>query len=294
MLTGSPTTDSGYAEAAPRRESTEEEDQGVLRAALLCMQSSSPEPQPSGSPPVQAGEAGVNNQSEFEREDTVATSTSADNSNVYATPAASPTPMPEGEDGDRTPPITLFPPDDSQMRVSPKRKVETMEIDMDSGAELPALQKKARADSGNSSDGESYQWDDIAPPRETDKRLASRFPWGNGPLVLGKPFSDFGPEGDISHRSRAEKLDDTTTSGDLLSEEGAAGGGERSAGEDSLHSATSGLTQATGWAGTNPSLPVMMAARPKGSSYSVDSRHSDFESPLREKPPSPTVPLLGE
>ncbi len=34
-LTGSPTTDSGYAEAAPRRESEEEEDQRALRAAPL-------------------------------------------------------------------------------------------------------------------------------------------------------------------------------------------------------------------------------------------------------------------
>ncbi len=71
-----------------------------------------------------------------------------------------------------------------------------MEIgDIDSGVELPNLQKKARADSGDSLDEEYYQWDDIPPPTRSDKRLTSRFLWGDGPMVLGKPFSDFDPEG---------------------------------------------------------------------------------------------------
>ncbi len=48
---------------------------------------------------------------------------------------------------------------------------------MDLSAELPALQKKARADSGHSSaDDEYYQWEAIPPPKDTDRCLASRFP----------------------------------------------------------------------------------------------------------------------
>lgn len=62
--------------------------------------------------------------------------------------------------------------------------------------------------------------------------------------------------GDVPHGSRAEKLDDTTTSGDLLSEEGAMGGGARSAEEDSLYSAASDLTQATTQAGTDLPSPL--------------------------------------
>ncbi len=245
--------------------------------------------------PIPVQDAGADIQPEFEGEDLIATSTPPDDSKVYTctTPAASPAPMPEGEEGYRTPPATLSPPDDSQLRVSPKRKVETMEIDMDSEAELPAFQKKARTDSGNSSDRESYRWDDIPPPRETDRRLASRFDRGDETLVLGKPLSNFSPGGDIPHESHAEKLDDTPTSGNLLSEEGATGGGELSVGEDSLHSATSGLTQATAWAGTNSSPPVMMGARPKGSSCSMDSRHSDFASPPREEATKPYRAFAG-
>ena len=47
--------------------------------------------------------------------------------NVYATPAATPPPVPEGEGGIQTSPGALSPVDDSHLRVSPKRKVETME-----------------------------------------------------------------------------------------------------------------------------------------------------------------------
>ncbi len=243
--------------------------------------------QPSGPISTPVKDVGADIQPEFGGADLIATSTPPDDSNVYKIPAASPTPVPEGKRGDRTPPVTLSPPDDSQLRVSPKRKVETMEIDMDSEAGLPTFQKKARANSGNYSDGEYYQWDDIPPPKETDRRLASRFPWGNETLVLGKPLSDFGSGEDMPHESLAGKLDDTTTSGDLLSEDGAAGGGKHDAGEDSLHSATSHLTQATARAGKDPSPPIMMGARPKGSSCSMDSCHSDFASPPREEATEP-------
>ncbi len=143
----------------------------------------------------------------------IATSTPLDNSNVYMTPADSPTPVPEGEESNRTPPVSLSPPDDVQLIVTPKRKVETMEMDMGSGTELPALQKKARANSGNDSDGDFYQWDDIPSPKRTEDRTGSLFPWGNETLVLSKPLSDFGPGGDVPCGSRAGKLDDTTTSG---------------------------------------------------------------------------------
>ncbi len=77
-----------------------------------------------------------------------------------------PTPALEGEDGTRTPPGTLSLVDEPQLRVSPKRKVETIDLDMDSSVELPALQKKAWARSGRSSAGEDKnQWDNI-PPRK--------------------------------------------------------------------------------------------------------------------------------
>ncbi len=119
----------------------------------------------------------------------IGTSSPAEDSNVYTTPATTPPPALEGEDGIQTPPGALSPVDDPQLKVSPKRKVETMEIDMDSSAELPALQKKARAGLGrNSADEEYYQKEDIPPPRDTARWLASRFPWGNETMVLGKPF----------------------------------------------------------------------------------------------------------
>ncbi len=61
-----------------------------------------------------------------------------------------------------------------------------MDLDMDSSVELPALQKKARAGSGRSSaDEDDYQWDNIPPPRRTDRRLASRYPWGDEVMVMG-------------------------------------------------------------------------------------------------------------
>ncbi len=119
-LTSSPTRDSGYAEAAPNREPAEEEEKGTLCPALLRAQSSPLEPQPSGPMPIPVKDTGADIQPEFEGEDLIATSTPPDDSNVYTTPAASPTPVPEGEKGNRTPPVTLSPPDDSQLRVSPR------------------------------------------------------------------------------------------------------------------------------------------------------------------------------
>ncbi len=204
-LTGSPTTNSGYTEAAPRRESEEQEDQRALRAAPLCAQSPSPEPQPAGPIPSPDKDTEADTQPELEGEDIIGTSSPAGDSNVHATPAATPPPAPEGEDGTQMPPGALFPLDDPQLRVSPKKKVETMDLDMDSSAELPDLQKKARADSGRSSAGDDdYQWDNIPPPRNTDQRLAGRSPWGNEILVMGKPFSEFSSSEDLSRGRHAE------------------------------------------------------------------------------------------
>ncbi len=59
--------------------------------------------------------------------------------------------------------------------------------------------------------------------------------------------------------------------------------------ESALHE----KTQATAQAGTNPSPPVMMGARPKGSSCSVDSRHSDFASPPHEEATKPYRTCAG-
>ncbi len=304
-LTGSPTPDSGYAEAVPRREPEEEEDQ-ALRAALLHTQSSSPEPQSAGPMPISDKDTMPDIQPEFKGEDLIATSTPPDDNNVYATPAASPNPVPGGEEGSRLfachnvppPSVTMSLPDDVQMRVSPKRKVETMEMDIESGTELPALQKKARADSGNDSEGDYYlyyyQWDNIPPPKRTEDRTGSLFPWGNETLVLGRPLSDFGSGGDVPREDCAEKLEDTTTSGDLLSEEGTTGGGERSKGEDSLHSTTSGLTQATAQPGASPSPPAML--EPDLKDPAVRWIHVALtSSPLHaRKPQSLTASLLGK
>ncbi len=77
-----------------------------------------------------------------EEDDPVDTSSPVRDDNVYATPAATPPPALEGEDGSRTPPGTSFPPDDPQLRVSPKRKVENMDQGLDSSAELPMSQRR--------------------------------------------------------------------------------------------------------------------------------------------------------
>ncbi len=146
-LTDSPTTDSGYAEAASRPKPEEGEDQRVLRAALLCVLSPSPEFQSVGSTPSPEQTTKADVQPEFGGEDMVGTSSPVGDDNVYATPTATSPPALEGEDGSQTPPGTLSPFDEPQLRVSPKRKVENMDLDMDSSAELPALQKKGRAGS---------------------------------------------------------------------------------------------------------------------------------------------------
>ncbi len=144
-LTDSPTTDSGYAEAVPHPETEEGEDQRALRAALLRALSPSPEFQSVGSTPSPEQTIEAYTQPEFGEGDMVDTFSPAGDDNAYATPATTPPPAPEGGDGSHTPPGTFSPIDEPQLRISPKRKVENMDLDMDSGTELPALQKKARA-----------------------------------------------------------------------------------------------------------------------------------------------------
>ncbi len=223
----------------------------------------------------------------------VGTSSPVGDSNVYAIPAATPPPAPEGEDGSRTPPGTLSPVDEPQLRVSPKRKVETMDLDMDSNVELPALQKKARAGSGRGSVGEDeYQWDNIAPPRSTDQRLAGRFRWGDEVMVMGKQLSEFSSSEDLSRGRHTERLDCTTGVGNQ-SLGGSTGGGACAGETESLYSATSDLTQVMTSASPSQSQPIMMGARPKGSSCSVDSRHSDFASPSREEATEPYRTCAG-
>ncbi len=73
-----------------------------------------------------------------------------------------------------------------------------------------------------------------------------------------------------------EGLDDTTTSGDLLPEEGVAVGGMCSAEDGILYGATSDLTKVATKTSPDPSPPVMLGARPKGSNASVDSCQIDF------------------
>ena len=147
---GSSTTDSGYAEAASRPETEEGEDQDeeTLRAASLHALSSSPEFQSIGSTPSPERTLGTGTQPEFGREEIVGTSSPAGDDHVYATPAATPPPAQEEEDCSRTPTRALAPADELQLRVSPKRKIENMDLDVDSGTELPTFQKKARAGSG--------------------------------------------------------------------------------------------------------------------------------------------------
>ncbi len=172
----------------------------------------------------------------------IGTSSPAEDNNVYATPAATPPPAPEGEDGAQTPPGALSPVDDPQLQVSPKRQVETMELDMDSSAELPALQKKARADSGHSSAGEEdYQWDNIPQPRRAEDRTSSLFPLGNETMVLGKPFSEFSSSVGLSRGGRAEKADCVTIGEKPLSGD-STGGGACAGEEESLYTAASDLT----------------------------------------------------
>ncbi len=102
-LTGSPTTDSGYAEAASCREPEEEEDQRALLAAPLRALSPSPEFQSAESTPSPRQDTEADVQPEFGGEDMVGTSSPVEDSNVYATPAATPPPALEGEDGAQTP-----------------------------------------------------------------------------------------------------------------------------------------------------------------------------------------------
>ncbi len=121
------------------------------------------------------------------------------------------------------------------------------------------------------------QWDNIPPPRSTDRRLASRFAWGNEVMVRGKPFSEFNSSESLSRGSQAERFGCATGSRDQSL--GDATGEGACAGEtDSLYSAASDLTQVMTSASPSQSQKVMMGARPR-SSCSVDSRHSHFRSP---------------
>ncbi len=196
------------------------------------------------------------------------------------TPAAIPPPALEGEEGPRTLTRTLSPADEPQLRISPKRKVKNMDLDLDASAELPAVQKKARASSGCASAGEDeHEWDNIPPPRGTDQRLSSRLPWGNEVMMMGQPVSEFGSSENLSGRSSTEKSSCATDKRDQslggATEEGACAGET-----ESLYSAASDLTQVMTSASSTQSQPIMMGVRPK-SSCSLDSRHSAFRSPPR-------------
>ncbi len=93
-----------------------------------------------------------------------------------------------------------------------------MDLDMDSSAELPTLQKKARAGSGHGSAGEDkYQWNNIPPPKNTDRRLASRFPWGNETMVLGKLSSEYSHSVGLSPGRRAGESECAAVGGESFS-----------------------------------------------------------------------------
>ncbi len=91
-LTDSPTTDSGYAEAASRPEMEEGEDQRALRAASLHALSPSPEFHSVGSTPNPEQTIEADTQPEFGVEDMIGASSPVGDDNVYATPAANPPP----------------------------------------------------------------------------------------------------------------------------------------------------------------------------------------------------------
>ncbi len=100
----------------------------------------------------------------------IGTSSPAGDDNVYETPAATPPPALEREESHHTPTRAVSPGDEPQLRVSPKRKVENMDLDLDTSMELPAVQKKARASSGCASAGEDeHEWDTIQPPKDTNR-----------------------------------------------------------------------------------------------------------------------------
>ncbi len=277
VSTGSPTTDSGYAEAASRPEVEERDDEEALCAASLRALSSSPEFQYVGSTPSPERVVKADSQLEFGGQDMIGTSSPARDENVYETPAATPSPAPEGEEDSRTPTGALSPVHELQLRVSPKRKVENMDLDMDSSTDLPALQKKARTGSGCSDTEEDYQWYAIPPPRFTDRRLAGRCPWGGEDALMGKPPSEVSSNGGQFQESPSERPSCAVSNEDP-SLGGAMGGGACAGETDSLHSAASDLTQVMTSAGPSQSQLAMLGARPK-SSCSVDSRHSDFRSP---------------
>ncbi len=83
-MTDSPTLDSGYAEAAPRPGTEEEEDQRALRAASLRALSPSPEFQSVGSTPSPEQTIEADTQPEFGEGYMIGTSSPAGDDNVYA------------------------------------------------------------------------------------------------------------------------------------------------------------------------------------------------------------------
>ncbi len=296
MLTDSPTTDGGYAEAASRPTTEKGEDQRALRAASLRALMPSPEFQSLGSTPSpeqtieQTIEADT--QPEFRGEDMIGTSSPVGDDNVYATPAATPPPAPEEEEGPRMPTGTLSPSMEPQLRVSPKRKVENVDLDLDASAELPAVQKKARAGSGCASASEDeHQWDNIPPPRDTDWRLAGRLPWGSTTMMLGRLFSENSHRVDLPPGGQASESESAAADGESVPRS-STGDGVRSEETESLYSAASDLTQVMTSVSPSQSQPVMMGARPR-SSCSVDSRHSDFRSPPPENATEPYRTCAG-
>ncbi len=292
QLTDSPATGHGDAEAATGLEPEEGEHKRALRAASLRAQSPSPEFQSVGSTPSPERTPMAEVQPEFEGDDMVGTSSPVGDDNVYATPATTPPPAPEGEDGSRTPPGTLFPFDEPQLRVSPKKKVENMDLDADSCAELPTLQKKARAGSRRSSASEEEcQWDSIPPPPDTEGRLAGRLPWGSTDMVLGRPFPEDSRSMDPSPEGQASKSECAAAGGELFP--GDSTSDKVQPGEtESLYSAASDLTQVMTLDSPSQPQPIMMGVRPK-SSCSVYSRHSDFRSPPRENATEPYRTCAG-
>ncbi len=189
--------------------------------------------------------------------------------------------------------LVLVRPAASLYSASPLKHHPTGELEMDSSTELPALQKKARDDASQSSTNEEYyQWDTIPPPRSTDQCLAGRFPWGDEVMVMGKPFSEFSASENLSRRRRAEKSG-CAAGGRSQSSGSSTGGGACTEGDESLHSAASDLTQAMTSTSPSQSRPMMMGARPKGSSCSIDLRHSDFASPPRGEATEPYRTCAG-
>ncbi len=101
-------------------------------------------------------------------------------------------------------------------------------------------------------------------------------------MVLGKPFSEYCRSVGLSPGRRKSESECAAVGGESFSG-GSTGDGVCPEETESLHSAASDLTQVMTSASPSQSHPVMMGVRPKGSSCSVDSRHSDFIVPAEEE-----------